>query len=195
MTNRKDSWNEKEDLLLAETVLRYMRLGNTMEKAFIETAKQLGRTKTACSVRWNTALRERYEMAIELAKKTIKSQPKPLKETPIPSLPKAKEETRQKYTEEKETDEIDQDLEQAVKVISKHLRKYVNMKKEFNSFREAQEEIEKLQHGTTPMDGLWPLRRIWLPAFGQVVKTVHSTSSAPVRVRVQTRHCQSMQVL
>ena len=117
MTNRKDSWNEKEDLLLAETVLRHMRLGDTMENAFIETAKQLGRTKTACSVRWSTALKERYEMAIELAKKTIKSQPKVLKEPPTPSLPKAKEETRQNHTKEKEIDEIDQDLEQAVKVI------------------------------------------------------------------------------
>jgi hypothetical protein len=79
-TVRQDAWNEDEDLLLAETVLRHIREGGTQLAAFEEVGKKLSRTSAACGFRWNSLVRKRYENAISLAKKQRKELAKKNKE-------------------------------------------------------------------------------------------------------------------
>lgn len=69
---RQDAWNQDEDLMLAETVLRHIREGGTQLAAFEEVAEKLSRTSAACGFRWNSAIRKKYVSAIQLAKKTRK---------------------------------------------------------------------------------------------------------------------------
>ncbi|QDP40080.1 RsfA family transcriptional regulator [Radiobacillus deserti] len=69
---RQDAWNQEEDVLLAETVLRYIREGKTQLEAFKEVAKKLSRTPAACGFRWNASVRKQYQEAIQLAKKDRK---------------------------------------------------------------------------------------------------------------------------
>ncbi len=70
--NRQDAWNYDEDILLAETVLRYIREGRTQLEAFKEVGRKLSRTSAACGFRWNATLRKQYEEAIQIAKKNRK---------------------------------------------------------------------------------------------------------------------------
>jgi len=80
-TVRQDAWNEDEDLLLAETVLRHIREGSTQLAAFEEVGKKLSRTSAACGFRWNSLVRKRYDNAISLAKKQRKELAKKNKES------------------------------------------------------------------------------------------------------------------
>ncbi|WP_163536708.1 RsfA family transcriptional regulator [Gracilibacillus sp. YIM 98692] len=70
--NRQDAWTKDEDILLAETVLRFIREGRTQLEAFKEVGEQLSRTSAACGFRWNATLRKQYEQAIQLAKSNRK---------------------------------------------------------------------------------------------------------------------------
>ncbi|TMW73112.1 RsfA family transcriptional regulator [Alteribacter natronophilus] len=70
---RQDAWNNDEDLTLAETVLRHIRDGSTQLAAFEEVGRRLSRTPAACGFRWNSAIRKKYETAIQLAKKQRKA--------------------------------------------------------------------------------------------------------------------------
>jgi len=72
MKKRYDAWTPEDDLILAETVLRYIREGNTQLAAFEEAGDKLNRTAAACGFRWNAEVRKRYTEAIELAKKQRK---------------------------------------------------------------------------------------------------------------------------
>src|SRR5690625_3940038 len=69
---RHDSWTSDEDMLLAETVLHYIRSGKTQLDAFKEAAEKLSRTPAACGFRWNSSLRKNYLEEIEAAKKSRK---------------------------------------------------------------------------------------------------------------------------
>ncbi|SER64172.1 RsfA family transcriptional regulator [Salipaludibacillus aurantiacus] len=69
---RQDAWNQDEDLLLAETVLKHIREGGTQLAAFEEVADKLSRTSAACGFRWNSSVRKKYDSAIQLAKKARK---------------------------------------------------------------------------------------------------------------------------
>lgn len=69
---RQDAWNQDEDLLLAEVVLRHIREGSTQLAAFEEVGEKLSRTPAACGFRWNSTIRKKYESAIQLAKKQRK---------------------------------------------------------------------------------------------------------------------------
>src|SRR5699024_2774464 len=60
------------DIILAETVLRYIREGKTQLEAFKEVAKELSRTSAACGFRWNASIRKQYQDAITQAKNTRK---------------------------------------------------------------------------------------------------------------------------
>lgn len=71
-TTRQDAWSKDEDVLLAETVLRYIRGGKTQLEGFKEVAKKLSRTSAACGFRWNASIRKQYQGAIQLAKETRK---------------------------------------------------------------------------------------------------------------------------
>lgn len=69
---RQDAWSHEDDLLLAETVLRHIREGSTQLRAFDEVGDILNRTSAACGFRWNAEVRQKYEQAVELAKKQRK---------------------------------------------------------------------------------------------------------------------------
>ena len=64
---RQDAWTADDDLLLAE-MLRHIREGSTQLAAFEEVGQRLGRTSAACGFRWNSAIRKKYEAAIQIAK-------------------------------------------------------------------------------------------------------------------------------
>jgi|SRR5690625_32922 len=72
ISTRQDAWTKEEDVLLAETVLRYIREGQTQLEAFKEVAKQLARTPAACGFRWNATIRKQYTEAISQAKEERK---------------------------------------------------------------------------------------------------------------------------
>ncbi|MGP4107171.1 RsfA family transcriptional regulator [Virgibacillus sp. L01] len=69
---RQDAWSHEDDLLLAETVLRHIREGSTQLNAFEEVGDKLNRTSAACGFRWNAEVREKYDSAIDLAKRQRK---------------------------------------------------------------------------------------------------------------------------
>ncbi|GAE91750.1 prespore specific transcriptional activator RsfA [Gracilibacillus boraciitolerans JCM 21714] len=70
--NRQDAWTSDEDILLAETVIRYIREGRTQLEAFKEVGGKLSRTSAACGFRWNATLRKQYDEAIQFAKSNRK---------------------------------------------------------------------------------------------------------------------------
>lgn len=78
MKTRQDAWTHEEDILLAETVLRYIREGGTQLAAFEEVGDRLNRTAAACGFRWNAEVRKRYVEAIDLAKKQRKERKRAL---------------------------------------------------------------------------------------------------------------------
>ncbi|MDX8364096.1 RsfA family transcriptional regulator [Cytobacillus sp. IB215665] len=78
MKVRQDAWSHEEDLLLAETVLRYIREGGTQLLAFEEVGDKLNRTSAACGFRWNAEVRGKYDQAIAIAKKQRKERKRAL---------------------------------------------------------------------------------------------------------------------
>jgi prespore-specific regulator len=78
MKTRQDAWSHEEDVVLAETVLRYIREGGTQLAAFEEVGNRLNRTAAACGFRWNAEVRKQYVEAIELAKKQRKERKRAL---------------------------------------------------------------------------------------------------------------------
>ncbi|MFT4412754.1 RsfA family transcriptional regulator [Fredinandcohnia humi] len=95
MKVRQDAWSHEDDLLLAETVLRYIREGGTQLAAFDEVGDKLNRTSAACGFRWNAEVRNNYEQAIAIAKKQRKERKRALermnKDNVIVSTPKIDE--------------------------------------------------------------------------------------------------------
>ncbi|MUK87009.1 RsfA family transcriptional regulator [Ornithinibacillus sp. L9] len=75
---RQDAWSHEDDLLLAETVLRHIREGSTQLNAFEEVGDKLNRTSAACGFRWNAEIRQKYEDAIDLAKRQRKEKKRAL---------------------------------------------------------------------------------------------------------------------
>lgn len=69
---RQDAWSKEEDLILAETVLSYIKQGKTQMEAFRDVASRLSRTAAACGFRWNATLRKEYHEEIEQAKEERK---------------------------------------------------------------------------------------------------------------------------
>lgn len=84
---RQDAWSHEDDLLLAETVLRHIREGSTQLNAFEEVGDHLNRTSAACGFRWNAEVRNKYENAIDLAKRQRKERKRALNKT-VQALPK-----------------------------------------------------------------------------------------------------------
>ncbi|MEH7384103.1 RsfA family transcriptional regulator [Bacillus sp. JJ1521] len=78
MKVRQDAWSHEDDLLLAETVLRYIREGGTQLAAFDEVGDKLNRTSAACGFRWNAEVRNNYEQAVTIAKKQRKERKRAL---------------------------------------------------------------------------------------------------------------------
>ncbi|WP_158737528.1 RsfA family transcriptional regulator [Alteribacillus sp. YIM 98480] len=72
MNLRQDAWSEKDDRLLANTVLKHIREGSTQLKAFDETGDMLERTSAACGFRWNAIVRQKFEHKVKEAKRERK---------------------------------------------------------------------------------------------------------------------------
>lgn len=66
--NRNDGWTEREDEILATTVLRYVENGNTQTQAFEAVGREIERTGAACGFRWNSQVRKGYEDELKRAK-------------------------------------------------------------------------------------------------------------------------------
>ncbi|MFZ3576503.1 RsfA family transcriptional regulator [Virgibacillus sp. DJP39] len=70
---RQDAWSSDEDVILADTVLQYIREGKTQLEAFKDVAKQLSRTSAACGFRWNATIRKNYQDVVNVAKEERKN--------------------------------------------------------------------------------------------------------------------------
>lgn len=112
---RQDAWNQDEDLLLAEVVLRHIREGSTQLAAFEEVGEKLSRTPAACGFRWNSTIRKKYESAIQLAKKQrkqLKKNEQHVKNEPL-------EPTRTNEFQENETTSLVQWIDEMVTFLLK----------------------------------------------------------------------------
>ncbi|GAA4063870.1 RsfA family transcriptional regulator [Amphibacillus indicireducens] len=70
--NRQDAWTKEEDMLLAKTVIDYIKKGYTQLESFKDVAEQLNRTPAACGFRWNATIRKNYRLEIDEAKQARK---------------------------------------------------------------------------------------------------------------------------
>ncbi|WP_080874266.1 RsfA family transcriptional regulator [Oceanobacillus timonensis] len=102
---RQDAWSHEDDLLLAETVLRHIREGSTQLNAFEEVGDHLNRTSAACGFRWNAEVRNKYENAIDLAKRQRKERKRAFNKT-VQAVPKMRPANQPEHTpsDEESTD-------------------------------------------------------------------------------------------
>lgn len=71
---RVDEWTSKEDKLLAEKLLDYVRHGKTQLQAFEDVGEMLDRSAPACGFRWNSTLRKEYAEQLRVAKRVRRGQ-------------------------------------------------------------------------------------------------------------------------
>lgn len=74
--DRKDTWTQEEDDILAATVLRHIEANSTQLEAFKEVGKHLERTAGACGFRWNSFVRKQYSSEIQQVKQKRRDQTK-----------------------------------------------------------------------------------------------------------------------
>lgn len=155
---RQDAWTMEEDQLLAETVLQYIKNGNTQLEAFKNVAEKLIRTPAACGFRWNATIRKQYETAIKEAKEVRKkassqalrilqaenATDKQIIESAIQLLEKMKVETPSK--EEVKHNQIEKRLVKELQSENKQLQKQVER------YKNAWCEMEKLWNWVAATD-------------------------------------------
>ncbi|GMB09837.1 prespore-specific regulator [Thermolongibacillus altinsuensis] len=160
MKLRQDAWTEEEDLLLAETVLRHVREGSTQLNAFEEVGDKLNRTSAACGFRWNAVVRQRYEEALQMAKKYRKQRQRALGKQqavrkrllyhpPVPTLEEISAEPL--HAEAEETNGLT--LDHVISFLHTLKRTYTSqetlriendrLKKELNEINSRNKELEK----------------------------------------------------
>ncbi|MCA0982645.1 RsfA family transcriptional regulator [Halobacillus yeomjeoni] len=155
---RQDAWSHEDDLLLAETVLRHIREGSTQLKAFDEVGDVLNRTSAACGFRWNAEVRQKYEQAVELAKKQRKEKKRnEAKQAPVyqsvPSslhfAPEKSETLEPSYFEEIKQPEVTKKAEKPSRSYDINLSQVIeyltNLQKESTSNHAVKNQIEKLE--------------------------------------------------
>ncbi|MFZ0371212.1 MAG: RsfA family transcriptional regulator [Halobacillus sp.] len=154
---RQDAWKEEEDVLLANTVLKYIREGKTQLEAFQEVAEHLNRTPAACGFRWNATVRKDYYEEIQEAKQNRKE-----KRTIFTSIPSAEDsplsiDAAISFLKEMKVKQYDekgkQKLEYELKQLSEDNQKLRHQLKQWEA---AWNEMDKLvhwvkQHQKTPM--------------------------------------------
>lgn len=143
---RQDAWTKEEDDLLAETVLQYIKNGNTQLEAFKEVAGKLARTPAACGFRWNATIRKQYESAIQYAKeerKKVSSQAlralqasNDPEKNAIESAIQLLEQFRSKVPEE-----INEEQEKMIEQLKEENQKLI---KQVERYKNAWAEMEKL---------------------------------------------------
>lgn len=139
---RQDAWNSDEDLILAEVVLRHIREGSTQLAAFEEVGEQLARTSAACGFRWNSAIRKKYEAAINLAKKQRKKSQTNRKNRL--NMEKEAELSLEDGQEETGTEELE--AQSKVTLSLSHIIEYLRQhEKEFSNVDSLQRQVERLK--------------------------------------------------
>ncbi|MBU5266005.1 RsfA family transcriptional regulator [Virgibacillus proomii] len=149
---RQDAWTKDEDILLADTVLRYIREGKTQLEAFKEVAQKLSRTPAACGFRWNATIRKQYEQEVQSAKEerkkgnrnnfwnTAKSHDQDTIETAILLLEKMKSNIGQADASQYRVQEQTKQLE----------RENLHLKEKLARYERAWDEIGKLLNLVKP---------------------------------------------
>lgn len=99
--SRQDAWTSREDRLLADTVLHYIRTGGTQLEAFEEVGDKLNRTSAAVGFRWNACVRREIENEIENAKRE-----------------RIQRQKREKIQKKQQSKEVEMSTEVAPKVVS-----------------------------------------------------------------------------
>jgi prespore-specific regulator len=67
VAERKDSWTDQDDTILAQVVIKHASTGSTQLAAFKEVAERIGRSSSACGFRWNSEVRKQYDDAFKQA--------------------------------------------------------------------------------------------------------------------------------
>ncbi|MBP2077536.1 RsfA family transcriptional regulator [Oceanobacillus polygoni] len=148
---RQDAWTKDEDIILAETVLRFIREGRTQLEAFKEVASQLSRTSAACGFRWNATIRKQYQNAIQLAKEERKS-----------GLRKATPSSNNNESEERYT------IESAILLLEKMKTNFeeagkMELDKEYQQkLQDVEQENERLKNQLSRYDNAWQeMNKLW----------------------------------
>jgi prespore-specific regulator len=136
---RHDIWTEKDDALLAETVLRKIREGSTQLAAFEEVGEQLGRTAAACGFRWNSTLRKKYSKEVAEAKSVRKADKG--KSKVISMKTEEMKSTRNNHVPNNVSSGLD-DFDKALDVI---VNEFKRVKEENNQLRSQLEELQDIK--------------------------------------------------
>lgn len=142
-STRQDAWNQDEDLLLAEVVLRHIREGSTQLHAFEEVGKQLSRTSAACGFRWNSYVRKQYKSGIEIAKKQRKELKKQV--TNLVASPEKVESLPESAKIDKMKVELDISFQQVMDFLSDLNNQAENYKLEKEEYKKRQVNISDLE--------------------------------------------------
>jgi prespore-specific regulator len=161
--HRQDAWNQEEDQLLADVVLRNIKSGYTQLKAFEEVGAQLNRTAAACGFRWNSYLRKQYKAAIDEAKKQrrftktnqrteVENIPTPIavsEDVPIPQSPEPSNlnfEDVVTYLKNKEGDylELEKENQQLQEEVDSLQNRLVVIERDYQMLVDIMERARKL---------------------------------------------------
>lgn len=143
---RQDAWTNKEDELLSQIVLTYIRAGNTQMRAFEKAGIQLNRTPAACGFRWNAFLRKRFEAEVKEAKMIRGKQKNETKIHPINDNQTEEEIISLLIDKLKDLQSRTDKNEQLITMQNMQLIKEENqlLKKELRRYEEAWSEMGKL---------------------------------------------------
>ncbi|WP_181350559.1 RsfA family transcriptional regulator [Thalassobacillus sp. CUG 92003] len=157
---RQDAWSHEDDLLLAETILRHIREGSTQLNAFEEVGDLLNRTSAACGFRWNAEVRQKYEQAVQIAKKQRKEKKRAeakripeVTQTALPAVePDQSDRQMPAYTKQAATPVVQSEASLSLKQViaflqdlSKEQRSYANVQLLEQENNQLKQEIEQLK--------------------------------------------------
>ncbi|MBA2174278.1 RsfA family transcriptional regulator [Halobacillus locisalis] len=144
---RQDAWKDEEDLLLATTVISYIKEGKTQLEAFQEVANQLKRTPAACGFRWNATVRKQYQEEIQEAKQNRKQKRTFFATTATPEDPPMSLDAAISLLKEMKVKQYEdqgrQKLEYQLKKLNEDNRELRNQLKEMEA---AWTEMDRLVH-------------------------------------------------
>lgn len=148
---RQDAWSHEDDLLLAETVLRHVREGSTQLNAFDEVGDKLNRTSAACGFRWNAEVRNKYDSAIDLAKRQRKERKRAMavqttkNKQPVITLPAVHD------TKEEENETQSAITEEAPRMITMDqvIQFLTSLKTDYHAFNQSKATLEETQKENT----------------------------------------------
>ncbi|HLR61069.1 MAG TPA: RsfA family transcriptional regulator [Lentibacillus sp.] len=153
---RQDAWSHEDDLLLAETVLRHIREESTQLHAFEEVGDKLNRTSAACGFRWNAEVRNKYNDAIELAKRQRKEKKRAnakKAKQPVITVPQNEQNT---HLESSKTEEVQEQqsitMDSVIQFLKQLKKDYQASNQSKRSLEQVQEENETLRNQISEME-------------------------------------------